>query len=123
MIQEILKEFVEKGAELEHTRWANWQKYLFSKCEVTPSDDLIIPKELVNRWWKQIETPYKKLSEKEKESDRKEVRTYLPLLEKSLKRVEEETLKGIPCQITSWCDQGYEHDGNCKGHATYTLKV
>lgn len=26
--EEWEKEFIEKGADLEHTRWANWQQYL-----------------------------------------------------------------------------------------------
>ena len=28
-----MEEFVEKGANLEHDRWARWQKYMFSKCK------------------------------------------------------------------------------------------
>lgn len=49
------KDFVEKGAELEHIRWANWQEHFFDKH--------------FNLW---------------KESNRKEARTYLPLIQQLL---------------------------------------
>ncbi|MCC7570826.1 hypothetical protein KO465_05790 [Candidatus Micrarchaeota archaeon] len=78
------KEFIEKGAVLEHERWARWQAYLFSKSEWT-KDGYLIPKELCKRWQRQIDTPYPKLSEKEKESDREEVRKYLPIIINLLK--------------------------------------
>ena len=112
------EKFVEKGADLEHDRWARWQEYMFSKSFFTEiasqveSIDLdgspdglpesrdfnlgvktgwnslrdklagcvIIPKEYADRWFRQVATKYKDLSEEEKESDRKETRSYLPLL-------------------------------------------
>jgi len=77
------KEFVEKGADLEHKRWAGWQSYLFSKSEWT-KNGYLIPKELCFRWQKQIDTPYSKLSEERKESDRIEVRKYVPLIRQLL---------------------------------------
>ena len=81
------KEFVEKGADLEHKRWIGWQSYLFSKSEWT-KNGYLIPKELCFRWQKQIDTSYSELSEEEKESDRKEVRKYLPLFRRLLKKIE-----------------------------------
>lgn len=81
-IQEILKDFVEKGAAIEHERWSKWQKYMHSKILPTEHDALMqIGTEFVERWNRQIDTPYAELSEKEKESDRVEARTYLPLIE------------------------------------------
>lgn len=79
-------EFVEKAAALEHARWARWQRYLFTKCIPTTGGALVIPQPLVERWIKQIETPYERLSEEEKESDREQVREYLPLVKKVAKR-------------------------------------
>lgn len=83
------KEFIEAGAALEHERWAKWQKYLHSRLYPLGNSELsmnnhlkVLPTELYTRWERQINTPYSELSEKEKESDRKEVRTYLPLLRK-----------------------------------------
>ena len=78
------KEFVEKGADLEHKRWARWQSYLFSKSEWT-KNGYLIPKELCFKWQRQIDTSYSELSEEEKESDRKEVRKYLPQIRQLLK--------------------------------------
>ena len=77
------KEFVEKGVDLEHKRWAGWQSYLFSKSEWT-ENGYLIPKELCFRWQRQIDTPYSKLSEEEKENDRIEVRKYIPLIRQLL---------------------------------------
>jgi len=76
------KEFVEKGADLEHKKWVGWQSYL-SKSEWT-KNGYLIPKELCFRWQKQIDIPYSKLSEEEKESDRIEVRKYIPLIRQFL---------------------------------------
>jgi hypothetical protein len=52
-----------------------------SKCIPQGNDGaLLIPPDLVARWEKQIGTPYSELSDKEKESDREQVRKYLPLI-------------------------------------------
>lgn len=72
-----LNEVIEILADREHDSWARWQAYLFSKCASNPDGHLCIPPELVERWQRQIETPYADLSEAEKESDRKEVRQAL----------------------------------------------
>jgi hypothetical protein len=87
---EIQREFVEKGAELEHDRWARWQKYMFSKFEKDSNGNLIVPKEYVERWFRQIDTPYSELPEQEKESDRQETRNYLPLIETLLSSQKQE---------------------------------
>ena len=76
-----LTELVEKLASAEHDRWAHWQRYVHSQC--TPIGDdgaLVIPGNLVRRWEEQMETPYFSLTEVEKESDREQVRRYLPLI-------------------------------------------
>jgi hypothetical protein len=49
-----------------------------------PDGSLVIPADLVKRWELLIATPYSELSETEKESDREQVRKYLPLIEKQL---------------------------------------
>lgn len=92
---ETMKEFVEKGADIEHDRWARWQKYLHSLCtphiinslntetrqyEEIKTGGLVISKERVIHWEKEIATPYSKLAEELKEYDRKETRNYLPLI-------------------------------------------
>lgn len=90
----ILEEFIEKGADIEHNRWSKWQKYLYSKCrKYGLGDSLIINVDDVKHWERQIKTSYKDLSEREKESDRKEVRSYIPLLEKALSQKEQQVRK------------------------------
>ena len=78
------KEFVESGASIEHDRWARWQKYMFSKGTVDENGVFHLPKEFVERWFRQIDTKYADLSEPEKESDRKESRTYIPLVKQAI---------------------------------------
>jgi len=72
----------EQLAALEHARWARWQSYLHSKCSINQDGSLTIPADLVERWDHQIATPYALLSEAEKDSDRREVDEYLPLVKK-----------------------------------------
>lgn len=71
----------EQLAAMEHERWSGWQQYLHSKCEVQPDGSLLIPAGLVERWERQIATPYDQLSEREKENDRMEVRKYWHLID------------------------------------------
>jgi len=74
-------ELFEKLADIEHQRWADWQKYMFSKCPQNKDGSLTIPVELVSRWGTQIELDYKDLSEKEKDSDREQVLRYWDLIQ------------------------------------------
>jgi len=77
------EEFVERGATLEHDRWARWQKWCHQVLrENCPSPEL---EKVLERWDKQIVTPYSRLSEREKEMDKEEVRKYLPLIQQLLK--------------------------------------
>jgi len=75
-----INELIEKLADVEHERWAHWQRYLHSKCVRASDGSLTIPPELVLRWELQIDTPYSELSEEEKESDRDQVRRYLSII-------------------------------------------
>ena len=79
LLKEREEAFVEQGANLEHDRWTRWQKYMFSKGTVDADGIFHLPKEFVDRWFRQIDTKYADLSEPEKESDRKEARQYLPI--------------------------------------------
>jgi len=71
MINDALTEDL---ADYAHTSWAGWMKYLFKKSVENKDGTVTIPKDLVDRWKLQMTTSYKKLSEKEKESDRDEAR-------------------------------------------------
>lgn len=77
---EVLDGLLEQLAALEHERWSHWQRYLHNKGMRQSDGSLLIPSNLVERWERQIETPYAHLAESEKESDREQVRRYLPVI-------------------------------------------
>ncbi len=57
-------------AEIQHEIWSHWMKYMFSICvENSDGGSVIIPKEKVLRWKRQLNTQYKDLSPDEKLSD------------------------------------------------------
>lgn len=80
MTERTIETLVEQLAEIEHERWSHWQRYMHSKAERQSDGSLLIPAELVARWERLIETPYSELTDNEKESDREQVRKYLPLI-------------------------------------------
>lgn len=83
------EEFIEEAAAMEHDRWAHWQKYCHS-TGIRDSSGIRLTIDSIERWERQINTPYNELTEKEKESDRFEVRKYLPLISSLLsKKVQE----------------------------------
>ena len=78
--ERVLENCVEELASIEHARWAHWQKYLHSKGQRQADGSLLLPAELVHRWERQACAVYEDLSSEEKQSDREQVRKYLPLL-------------------------------------------
>ncbi len=71
-------ELFEKLASIEHTRWADWQSWCHKVLrENCPSPEL---EKVLARWDKQITTPYKDLTENEKDSDREQVMRYWDLI-------------------------------------------
>ena len=73
------EELLEALAHVEHERWSGWEKYretcVSSKDKETHEA----------RWKKQRTTPYRELSDKEKESDRVEARKSLAVMRDHLK--------------------------------------
>ncbi|MGA4900587.1 hypothetical protein ACPCAJ_22685 [Streptomyces griseoincarnatus] len=80
MLDHTKETVLEELASVEHERWSHWQRYLHSQCVRNDDGSLTIPPELVRRWEVQMSTPYSELSEQEKESDREQVRRYLPII-------------------------------------------
>lgn len=66
-------------ADYAHEAWAGWMKYLFSKSIRNEDGSVTIPRELVSRWERQINTSYWDLPENEQESDKAEARKMLEL--------------------------------------------
>ncbi len=79
-------ELFEKLAAIEHERWADWQRYMHEQCFRAINGNLVIPANLVEQWERQIATPYAALSEKEKNSDRDQVRRYWDLVRQEQRR-------------------------------------
>jgi len=83
-VARILDGLIEKLAAVEHARWAHWQRYVHSKALRQPDGSLVLPAALVAQWERQIATDYPDLDDKEKASDREQVRQYLPLIADAL---------------------------------------
>jgi hypothetical protein len=63
----------ERLAALEHEQWAHWTRHLLD--HLTPEN--------IERWRRQIDTPYDELSESEKQSDREWADRVLELIKES----------------------------------------
>lgn len=85
IVKESIKtsDVLEDMADQEHDSWSRWMEHLFKKSEKNPDGTVTIPKDKVERWERQMKTPYNKLSDKEKESDRKEVRKFIKIIKKA----------------------------------------
>ena len=70
----------ERLARLCHEQWSGWMKYLFEKTEPGHREGSYIPKWADERWRRQMNTPYEKLTEEEKDSDRKEADRFLNVI-------------------------------------------
>ena len=90
---EIEKTLREELADLEHQQWASWTDYFLNN--IVDKKDGLIRLDLVNRWRKQIKTPYKDLSEKEKDSDREWADKSLKIFNRWKKQFIEEILEKI----------------------------
>lgn len=69
----------ERIADLCHEQWSGWMDYLFSKGTFSEDGTWTMPAWAVERWKRQAETPYAKLSESEQDSDRKEADKFLAI--------------------------------------------
>ncbi len=70
----------EQVADYAHEAWAGWMRYLFGKSTHQDDGTVVIPASLVDRWTRQMQTPYAELPESEKESDRKEARKIIEII-------------------------------------------
>jgi hypothetical protein len=74
MPDEIL---IEALAALSHDQWSGWMKHLFQFGTQNEDGTFMMDADRVERWRRQMDTPYADLSDGEKESDRKEARRML----------------------------------------------
>lgn len=71
------------AAHCHEEQWAGWMEHLFSKCRSTDEDGgeaLVIPARAVERWKRQMNSPYRELPQEERESYRAEARGILRAL-------------------------------------------
>ena len=90
--QEAVGRWREKLAELEHDQWIKWSKDLAIK-EILTQDRL-------KRWLKLWQTPYSKLTEKEKDQDRVWADKVLKILVKELSAAYERGRKDREEELT-----------------------
>ena len=93
----------EQLAAIEHERWSDWQRWMHRQHNMASGDGaLIIPARLVAHWERQIATPYAKLSEAEKRSDREQVDRYWPLLEAAVAAAEARGYRKAITALRDW---------------------
>jgi hypothetical protein len=78
-----MKDIRENLAELCHSQWSGWMEYLFDKGMYLTDGTWKMPKWAVDRWTKQMRTPYNELSNNEMDSDRAEADKFIEVLEKN----------------------------------------
>jgi hypothetical protein len=94
-------DLIEILADIEHERWSKWMRYMF-ECGVLNQDgSWIMPADKVERWMRQMNTPYAELSDREQNSDRDEVRNTLRALIKWLIDNHSEQYKAPPAWIVA----------------------
>ena len=105
-------ELIEQLAALSHEQWSGWMRYLFGKSIARDDGATIIPRDSSERWLRQMNTPYSRLPEEEKDSDRTEAKRVLELLERVSEKKRGELLAALGVQAKSFSEQfpGYHKD-------------
>lgn len=89
----------ERLAAIEHERWTDWQKWCHKVLrENCPSAEL---EKVLQRWDKQIATPYPLLTAAEKASDMEQVDRYWPLIEQYVASQREAVLTELEGRLPS----------------------
>jgi len=96
----------EKLASLCHDQWSGWMTYLFGRSTQNNDGTVTIPKSLVDRWKRQINTPYALLSKDEKDSDKKEADKFIKLMAKNIikKTPPDPKVKEVINTFIEYCD-------------------
>ena len=78
--EECVMDLREQLARYAHEAWMGWMKYMFSKCTQNSDGSMILPAWAVERWTRQMTTPYTALPEAERKSDRAEADKILEIV-------------------------------------------
>lgn len=66
-------------ADLCHTQWSGWMKYLLSKCHYDSDGNIVIHRDYIDNLKVQMNTRYRELSEIDKNKDRLEASKFLAI--------------------------------------------
>lgn len=92
--KKLKKRVIEKLANNAHTSWSDWMEYLLNHGYQHKDGSVTIPAYCMRRWRKQMATPYKYLTEGEKESDRTEARRILDIIYAEVGKCQDSKLFG-----------------------------
>ena len=67
-------------SDVQHEIWSHWMIWQFSCCQQNDDGSVTIPAAKVERWTRQMNTPYSELSDGERESDRHQADKILKVL-------------------------------------------
>jgi len=73
----------EELAEYAHNCWSRWMRHLFGKGAKNQDGSLTLPREVVERWLRQMNTPYQELTAEDRVSDQNEAHKILDLVAKN----------------------------------------
>lgn len=65
-----------------HTAWAGWMEYLFRFGTINEDGTFTMQADKVERWQRQMNTPYDQLTEQERNSDRMEADVMIGLIDR-----------------------------------------
>lgn len=73
---------IETLAAYSHEAWSEWMRYTLGRCMAGEEPHTqVIPGDYVQRWIRQLQTPYDQLPENEKKSDREQAEKIIAILE------------------------------------------
>lgn len=77
----------ERLATLAHEQWSGWMMYMFNECTRNEDGTVTVPAWAVERWQRQMTTPYRQLPEDERESDRRQADRVLAIVRQLVRRL------------------------------------
>lgn len=109
LIEEITLGDREVLADVSHEIWASWMKWMLNHAHRNPNGTVTLLSDDVQRWDRQIVTPYRDLSEREKEGDRQQADKILAALGRQ--RCEYTAPGELPClRFAHWAIMGMAQD-------------
>lgn len=72
--------FLNEMADEAHEVWSDWMKYMFRCGVMMPDGSWAMPPVMVERWQRQMNTPYSSLTSDEKDSDLDIAQRYIAVM-------------------------------------------